>query len=143
MSSFLSPAVKCAAFFQKVSYPYGLNDCWQWTGSMRMNGYGAFGQSDAHRAAYKLLIGPISKGATIDHLCRNKKCVNPLHMECVSVSVNQKRRFVPRCQEGHAIVGWNLEHRHGRDTCRICHMRYSRAFMAGRTALALVSGVAR
>ena len=61
--------------------------CWLWTGAT-MEGYGQFsyaGQSQlAHRLAYTELVGPIPGGMTLDHLCRTRACVNPLHLEPVT-----------------------------------------------------------
>lgn len=71
--------------------------CWNWTGptrsktspygSIRLNGKNKL----AHRHAYEMLIGPIDSNLTVDHLCKNTKCVNPAHMELVSLSENARR----------------------------------------------------
>lgn len=140
MAGWLSPAIRVAAFFQKVTYPFGITDCWEWTGATREcrdSVYAAFGQDFAHRAGYEMLVGPIEPGMELDHLCRNTICVNPLHLESVTPEVNNQRRFVRRCPSGHSIVGWNAEecpnHRSGPYiTCRICHLRAARASMLKR-----------
>ena len=73
-----------------------VNGCWMWQGWTRPDGYGmlAFGSgrpSYAHRIAYTELVGPIPPGLTVDHLCRNKSCVNPAHLEVVTRAVNTSR----------------------------------------------------
>lgn len=66
--------------------------CWLWTGATK-NGYGAVyaaaGRSEpAHRVAYQLLVGPIPGGLVLDHLCRDRRCVNPEHLDPVTHAVN-------------------------------------------------------
>jgi hypothetical protein len=70
--------------------------CWEWTGAMsRATGYGKAtmnGRSDgAHRIMYELIVGPIPTGLDLDHLCRNRICVNPAHLEPVTRSENVRR----------------------------------------------------
>lgn len=80
--------------------------CWIWTGGKRKAGYGTFAvkngqnwsQTTAHRAAYLFEVGPIPSGLEIDHLCKNRSCVRPDHLEPVTSAVNKARRaasFVP------------------------------------------------
>ena len=72
-------------------------DCWRWTGAVTSRGYGCLGRDGrtilAHRYAYVLTVGPIPDGLTIDHLCGNKRCVRPEHMEPVTGAENTRRRF--------------------------------------------------
>jgi hypothetical protein len=49
----------------------------------------------AHRFAYELLVGPIPEGLVIDHLCRNRRCVNPAHLEPVTAEENWRRGDAP------------------------------------------------
>lgn len=68
--------------------------CWVWRGCKR-NGYG-FARKDhrnvmAHRRMYELHVGPIHEGMQLDHLCRNRACVNPEHLEVVTQTVNIRR----------------------------------------------------
>ncbi len=62
--------------------------CWLWTGSRFSNDYGSFWFGDrlgrAHRFSYELHVGPIPPGLCIDHLCRVRCCVNPVHLEPVT-----------------------------------------------------------
>jgi hypothetical protein len=75
-------------------------DCWTWTGAKTSTGYGSFGYQgrtwSTHRLAYELLVGPIPDGLTIDHLCRNKPCCNPSHLEPVTIRENQRRAHEAR-----------------------------------------------
>src|SRR4051812_41628217 len=64
-----------------------LGPCWEWT-AFKLRGYGQFSPwkgllCRAHRYAYELLVGPIPEGHELDHLCRNRGCVNPAHLEPV------------------------------------------------------------
>lgn len=69
--------------------------CWFWTDALSKTGYGEFyadGRRQlAHRWSYEFFIGPIPDGLHIDHLCRNRSCVNPFHMEPVTNRVNVLR----------------------------------------------------
>lgn len=71
-----------------------VEDCWIWKGA-KLHGYGVTSHKKldkyAHRWMYKKLIGPIPKELCVDHLCRNRACVNPFHMELVSIGVNVMR----------------------------------------------------
>jgi hypothetical protein len=73
------------------------NGCWVWRGSRDKAGYGTNADSAdnpehlAHRAVWFLLRGQIPEGMTVDHLCRNRGCVNPEHMELVTLKENVRR----------------------------------------------------
>lgn len=73
------------------------SECWEWTGKQYPNGYGQHRPNRrlkafmAHRVVYELLVGPIPQGLDLDHLCRNRLCVNPEHLEPVTRSVNIRR----------------------------------------------------
>ena len=87
-------------FWSKVAVGEG---CWEWQGWKDEKGYGMFdvehrnGQGRkgwkvaAHRVAYQLAIGPIADEMTIDHVCRNKSCVNPWHLDVCTRAENMYR----------------------------------------------------
>lgn len=69
--------------------------CWIWLGAPTAGGYGSFHlegrQYYAHRVSYVLNVGDIPDGLHLDHLCRNKRCVNPAHLEPVTFQENIRR----------------------------------------------------
>lgn len=73
--------------------------CWHWTGA-DSHEYGRFrlgGRSvSAHRWAFESLVGPIGEGLELDHLCRNRRCVNPDHLEPVTPAENTRRAQLAR-----------------------------------------------
>ena len=77
------------------------NGCWVWTGAMfATTGYGAIrvdGRTTvAHRVSYEAYVEPIPDGLHIDHLCRNRRCVNPAHLEPVTQAINNQRSWDAR-----------------------------------------------
>lgn len=91
------------------------DDCWTWTGAIQSKGYGSFHhdgrRQSTHRLAYALLVGPIPPGLQIDHLCDNKRCCNPAHLEPVTGKTNCERTAAAlktMCKHGHRLEGDNL-----------------------------------
>ena len=75
---------------------YDINEsgCWIFNKYVTRYGYGRICHEHAHRYFYKIYKGKIPEGLTIDHLCKNKLCVNPEHLEVVSIKENKQRASV-------------------------------------------------
>lgn len=107
------------------------NGCWQWTGYRYGNGYGALSiegrQRLAHRVSYEEFVGPIPVGLTIDHLCRNRACVNPVHLEPVTGRENTQRAMRSHCVNGHEFTEANIYRwTDGKRCCRECRRQRNR-----------------
>lgn len=116
--------------------------CWYWNAGVSAAGYGTmhvgFGRTGskkkyAHRISYELAKGPIPDGLHVDHLCRQRLCVNPDHLEAVTFSENVRRGLsgvlhVPQkyCLRGHlrtpgvrkCLECWKTVHMPNRDRKR-------------------------
>ena len=119
------------------------NQCWHWLGGKHPTGYGMFTvrlNSDctkttrAHRLSYELYNGKFDLGLTVDHLCNNKSCVNPAHLEPVTsaentrrcghapATINARKKF---CKHGHPFdfintYTYKSGPRKGQRKCRTC-----------------------
>jgi hypothetical protein len=86
--------------------------CWNWTGGV--SGHYGYAINDEgkpegiHRILFKIFKGDISNGLEIDHLCRNKLCCNPEHLEAVTHHENLKRAMKTHCKNGHELTDDNV-----------------------------------
>jgi hypothetical protein len=111
------------------------DNCWEWTAGCNNSGYGiayvAPGkQKVAHRALYEELVGSIPEGLDLDHLCRNRRCVRPDHLEPVTRRENLRRGRTlaavntakTHCHLGHELTAANVYLRPDRPgrLCRAC-----------------------
>lgn len=149
------PKPPAERFWPKVLISEG---CWTWIGGVASTGYGTFGWSSglnmsAHAAVWKMTRGEVPAGLELDHLCRNRRCVNPDHLEPVTHLENVRRgmagevngarqRAKTHCAHGHEYTPENTYWVKRNDTrsgvsrqCKICcHEKYlrrkSRALLA-------------
>ena len=103
-----------------------IGQCWEWTAAMDSDGYGVFSPLSSshperkmfkvHRLSHHFAAHSIPTGLVIDHLCRNRKCLRPSHIQCVSAYTNVVRgetfiaynRAKTHCPRGHELVPGNL-----------------------------------
>ena len=128
-------------FWSKVKPPLGIGECWEWMAGRFAQGYGEFKFNGrmikAHRLAYELLYGLIPEGKVIDHLCRNRGCVNPYHLEPVTFHENilrgegvaAREARQTHCKYGHELTEdnlcrWGLAT--GKRYCKICDLKQAR-----------------
>lgn len=126
--------------------------CWEWLGVIAPNGYGMLGigrrslgekrTAYAHRLSYETFVGPIPAGHDLDHLCRNRCCCNPAHLEPVTRRENNLRGDGPailsalngsktHCKNGHAFTPENTRMRPtGGRECKECRRQIKARYLA-------------
>jgi hypothetical protein len=113
------------SFLPKVRQGPG---CWEWTGYTNPAGYGRAVGPDrtkqyVHRLAYQLWVGPIPDRLTVDHLCRNRACCNPAHLEVVTRRENIQRggkSLQTHCIHGHSLADAYVDRRADGSISRKC-----------------------
>lgn len=118
-------------------------NCWEWTGAKNWVGYGQFRFNKkfglAHRFSYELFKEEIPDNLEIDHLCRNRLCVNPDHLEAVTHKINMNRgnggkacwkfqKSKTHCPHGHEYTKENTRIYKNKRFCRKCSVIKSRNF---------------
>lgn len=128
---------------------YKTGDCWNWLGARNVSGYGKFWTIDGrtvrpHRWAYEHEVGPIPDGLQLDHLCRNRGCVRPDHLEAVTSKVNTSRggnAQKTHCRNGHEYTPENTYQippcpsvPHGGRGCKTCRAAHVAKYAAKQKA---------
>ena len=114
--------------------------CWNWTRAKSAAGYGVVrpaGSSKVvytHRASFEFHRGPIPAGLDLDHLCRNRACCNPVHLEAVPHRVNMLRapysaadlnRNKTHCAQGHEYTPDNTDQTPRQRRCKACRKAWA------------------
>ena len=145
LNNFLDIDLKWVERFNALISRSDSDGCWIWTGTARPDGYGQYtiavnGKKTiykSHRLCYELSIGPIPDGAHLHHVCMNRACVNPLHLEPMQPSAHEKLHHVRQthCLRGHEFTDDNVYVRsNGGRTCKICSDVYQKVHEALRKA---------
>lgn len=117
-----------------------LGPCWVWSASLfQTTGYGQFRartSSVAHVFAYEEIVGPVPADHDLHHMCENKACVRPDHLEPLTKTEHASRHVPPpisHCKHGHEFTPENTRiTKRGWRTCRACHRASEREYRRAR-----------
>jgi hypothetical protein len=140
-------------YFWSHVQPCPMSGCWHWTGATQGNGYATTKwrrrTALAHRISFGILRDSLYPDMHLDHLCRNRSCVNPDHLEQVTPRENTVRGLAPEaarrrhasvthCPRGHEYTKENTKTRLGRGyverECRTCRRAEGRVYAARKRA---------
>jgi hypothetical protein len=126
-------------FWSRVEVPNQPSCCWEWTGALTDRGYAEVSLDGlvfkSHRVAYSDLIESVPTDKMIDHLCRNRKCVNPDHLQIASDKMNVRTGFSPsgvharktHCPQGHPYDNVNTYWWNGTNRqCKTCKREHDK-----------------
>lgn len=112
-------------FFQKIDL-VDANGCWIWGSAKSGKGWPVYQSTSAYRFVYEWFVADIPEGHDVDHLCANRQCVNPAHLEAVSRRENvrrmvQRRGWDVACKRGHPRTPENTwRNGNGATCCKAC-----------------------
>jgi hypothetical protein len=126
------------SLWERMADKFTIDDgCWEWVASCSTNGYGQIWVDGTmrrpHRVLYEMMVGSVPEGLDLDHLCRNRRCVNPSHLEPVTRQENALRgakgRMITHCPQHHEYTPENTWRRpsNGHRQCRQCNRDRARA----------------
>lgn len=143
-----NPQVPPKPLLDRIIEKLEVGDCWVFMGARSAGNYGQIRRGNgastgyAHRLLYELLVGPVDVKLDLDHLCRNRPCCNPDHLEPVTRAVNHARGtqgmapLKAACINGHPFTVDNTVFNGGKRACRICRNRVYRKYDARRRGAA-------
>lgn len=121
-------------YLESAISPEPNTGCWLWTKSVDRDGYGKAWWNKrlyrVHRLAFEAWVGAIPGGVVVDHLCRQRSCLNPGHLELVTAIENTRRGVAARtsCRNGHAMDEANTYRWKNSRVCRACSRATSRKY---------------
>lgn len=128
-------------FLKFVKFTSNSEDCWEWEAFKNPNGYGMFGIGDkvmlSHRVSYFIFKGSLEDSLVVDHMCRNRACVNPKHLRLVSPKINATENsdslayhYGKRThrKNGHEFTEDNITLAGGYRKCKICKREKGRIY---------------